>query len=100
MARNDDRLGPVYRTTPLQQHLGERQLDAISCPAVSLCMAGDWEGNVITSTDPAGGRKAWKIAYVDDNSTSEPAGGPNQASISNVSCPSVSLCIGSDEGGD
>ena len=105
--------------------LGERQLDAISCPAVSLCVAGDWEGNVITSTDPAGRSNAWKIAYVDDDSTSGPAGGPNPApakvefsymplngaewtpaitdrgaELRAISCPSTLLCVAVDKAGN
>jgi hypothetical protein len=39
--------------------------DAVSCPSVSLCVAGDQNGNVLTSTDPTGGANAWTIVPVD-----------------------------------
>ncbi len=77
-------------------NVGERQLDAISCPSVSLCVAGDWDGDVITSTDPAGGSNPWSIAYADNNSTGALTGGSIQVAITDVSCPSVSLCVGND----
>lgn len=74
----------------------ERQLDAISCPSVSLCVAGDWDGDVVTSMNPTGGSSAWSAAYVDSNSEGAPTFVAIQAAIANVSCPSVSLCLASD----
>ena len=40
-------------------------LDALSCPSVSLCIASDTDGNILTSTDPTGGANAWTSAAVD-----------------------------------
>jgi hypothetical protein len=57
-------------------------IDALSCPSVSLCLAGDAAGNILSSTNPAGGSTAWSIAPV------LPAQG-----ISGLSCPSISLCV-------
>ena len=55
---------------------------ALSCPSASLCIAGDAAGNILRSTNPTGGAKAWGIA------------GPLSAeSILGVSCPSASLCV-------
>ncbi|MGD0834559.1 MAG: hypothetical protein ABSA40_09095, partial [Candidatus Dormibacteria bacterium] len=30
-------------------------LSSVSCPSVSLCVAVDYEGDAVTSTDPTGG---------------------------------------------
>jgi hypothetical protein len=78
----------------------ERPLDAIACPSVSLCVAGDWDGDVVTSTDPTGGSSAWSVAYVDRNAESGLTGLDPQASIAEVSCPSVSFCAASDPTGE
>ncbi len=78
----------------------ERQLDAISCPSVSLCVAGDWDGDVVTSTDPTGVGSAWSVAYVDRNAESGLTGLDPQAAIGEVSCPSVSFCAASDPTGE
>ena len=56
--------------------------DGVSCPSVSLCVAGDEAGNVLTSTDPTGGASAWHKANL------EPFG-----IFTVVSCPSVSMCV-------
>ena len=60
----------------------------VSCPSVSLCVAVDQQGNVFTSTNPAGGLPAWS--------------GPidiNQGGFMNaVSCPSVKLCVAVSDG--
>lgn len=73
----------------------ERQLDALSCPSVSFCVAGDWEGDVVTSTDPTGGSSAWTASYVDPDEEGV-HGGSIQAPVSNISCASTSLCAASD----
>jgi hypothetical protein len=64
-------------------------LHAVSCPTVSLCVAVDHAGNVVTSTDPTGGSRAWHTTNVD---------GANN--FTGVSCPSASLCIATDESGN
>ena len=55
-------------------------LVTVSCPSVSLCVAFDSEGRLVTSTDPAV-PTTWKVAKVGGEPLS-------------VSCPSVSLCVG------
>jgi hypothetical protein len=63
-------------------------LMAISCPSLSLCVAGDDAGWLWTSTNPAGGELAsWSGSLVDKNST-----GPAEG-FTGISCPSVSLCV-------
>ena len=56
-------------------------LTAISCPVASLCVAGDQVGNILSSTNPAGGGGAWSTTAL-----------PLSPAIGGVSCPSVSLC--------
>ena len=62
----------------------------MSCPSISLCVAVDVFGNVITSTDPTGGKRAWKIVNIDGE----------LGYLSSVSCPSVSLCVAFDWSGN
>jgi PASTA domain len=64
-------------------------LTAISCPSASLCVAVDYRGNVLTSTDPTGGAGAWKKASIDPG---------NQ--LSAVSCASATLCVAVDYAGN
>jgi hypothetical protein len=63
---------------------GINNLTTISCPSVSLCVAGDSVGHVLTTTNPGGGASAWRSSDV---------------SISTVSCPSVSFCVALGNGG-
>jgi hypothetical protein len=65
------------------------QLKAVSCPSVSLCVAIDSTGDVVTSRDPTGGTGDWKVTHLDGVSASDLWG---------VSCPSVSLCVAIDPG--
>jgi hypothetical protein len=59
-------------------------LEDVSCPAASLCVAVDNDGNIITATNPTGGAGEWatpvKVAS---------AGG----GLTGVTCPSTALCI-------
>ena len=64
---------------------GAHQIDSLTCPASTLCVAGDDAGNIITSTNPVGGPPAWTVANVDGGSF-----------IQALSCPSVSLCVAAD----
>jgi len=61
----------------------------VSCPSVSLCVAVDSAGNVVTSTNPIGGRRAWTVTRVD-----------RRIALNAVSCPSVSLCVAVDGAGN
>jgi WD40-like Beta Propeller Repeat len=64
-------------------------LNAVSCPSAALCVAGDQAGNILSSTNPAGGPTAWSSAAVSSNQQ-----------IGGVSCPSISLCVAADENGN
>jgi hypothetical protein len=61
-------------------------LFGISCPAKNLCVALDEPGQIVSSTNPAGGASGWKAV-----SLRRLAGGAGQ-----VSCPSTRLCVAAD----
>lgn len=68
-------------------------LHTLSCPAASLCVAGDEAGNVLSSTNPAGGPSAWTTVPVEDHSK-------YNGYIDGLSCPSVSFCTAVDTAGN
>jgi hypothetical protein len=71
----------------------------ISCPSPSTCVAISG-ASVTTSSDPFGGASAWTSRQAD---TAPVACGsqPNcQASLTAISCPSQSLCVAGDDGGN
>jgi hypothetical protein len=77
-------------------------LSSVSCPTVSLCVAVDAAGNVVTSTAPAGGAHAWTVTHVDNGLNYECSkyGGTGQGCqppLVAVSCPAVSLCVAVDD---
>ncbi|MHB1930279.1 MAG: hypothetical protein ACYCUG_12815, partial [Acidimicrobiales bacterium] len=80
---------PALTWGPPTQVDGGRTFTGISCPSVSLCVAVDVNGNVVTSTNPTGGVSAWTAANVDPGNT-----------LSGVSCPSASLCVAVDGSGN
>jgi hypothetical protein len=45
---------------------GETSLSTISCPSVSLCVAADGQGELVTSTDPARGASTWTHATLSE----------------------------------
>jgi hypothetical protein len=67
---------------------GDQYIYGVSCPTVTFCAAGDLNGNVRTSRDPAGGASKWKLANID---------GPN--TIDSISCPNAALCVAADGNG-
>ena len=70
--------------------------DAVSCPAVTLCVAVESGGRVATSGDPSASASAWRVVRVDSA-----YGGPSGvAELSGVSCPSSSFCVAVDTAGD
>jgi hypothetical protein len=81
----------TYTTLPLPVVYGEHGewLNGISCPSTQLCVGafgvpptlGTAMSVMFTSTDPTGGASAWTEADL------------SQASVSDLSCPTVSLCI-------
>jgi hypothetical protein len=62
-------------------------LVSVSCPSVSFCAAVDYAGNVVTSSNPAGGARAWRLLHITDSF------------LTGVSCPAASLCVAVGTGG-
>ncbi len=62
-------------------------INAVSCPSVSLCVAADDGGRILTSTNPTGGRPSWAITNV------------TQSGFTALSCPSTGFCA-AVSGGD
>ena len=89
------RPAPMRWTAPvLVDHDGTsgHSLQALACPATSLCVGADDAGSVLTNVDPFG-ETTWRLTRVDD------AGGLSEAqedSIDSLACPSVHLCLGVD----
>lgn len=89
--------GAVDHHAPLGAQLS---FSAVSCPSVSFCVAVESGGRVVRSSNPSG----------DALSTSDPVGGAGgwrvrnlrqgYNTISGLSCPTVSLCVGYDNAGN
>lgn len=97
-------------------HVIDSGLGRISCASVSLCVAlvpsgavhniqqANATGNVMVSTNPAGGSGAWSQVHIDRNLGEECGkdgmwGGCGN-SLTGVACPSVQLCVVTDELGE
>jgi hypothetical protein len=88
-SNNADNAGPVL-------------LRGVSCPSASLCVAVDAAGNVLASTNPAGGSAAWTITHADANRTygCSEGGLACQPPLVGISCPSTALCAAVDFSGN
>jgi hypothetical protein len=61
------------------------QIDSnIACPSASLCVAGNYQGDIWETTDPGGGAPTWRKAAADNES------------VHALSCPSAFLCVAGD----
>ncbi|MDQ6817303.1 MAG: hypothetical protein M3018_07840 [Actinomycetota bacterium] len=69
-------------------------INSVACPSASLCVAGDTEGGVLTTSNASGGRSAWTRALVDRTSSRV------SNAIFSMSCPAVSLCVAGDSAGN
>jgi hypothetical protein len=74
---------------------------AVDCPTTSLCVATDAVGDVVTSTDPAGGPTAWTVSHIDNNASYECAkeGACDPPEIWAISCASATSCVALDDDG-
>ena len=79
--------GPLVWTAPAA--VSSQPIDGLSCPSVSLCVAVDRGGQVVWSSDPAGGSGQWTAVDVDASDE-----------ITGISCPSTALCVAVDAAGD
>jgi hypothetical protein len=67
---------------------GEDAATDLTCASTSLCAEVDSHGNIVTSTNPAGGGMTWSAAV------------PVYArALEGVSCPSTGFCVAVGEGG-
>jgi hypothetical protein len=71
------------------------EFSTITCSSTSFCIAADVLGNVVTSTDPAGGKRAWHVTHVDEDTGC----GHLECYIEAISCPSRSFCAAYDTAG-
>lgn len=62
---------------------------SVSCVSASLCVATDYQGNVLTSTDLTAPTPVWMLSNVDLNNW-----------IYSVSCTSMTLCVAVDKDGN
>jgi hypothetical protein len=79
--------GPLVWTAPMG--IDSEPINGLACPAISLCVAVDEAGRVLTSAEPLGGARTWQTADVD---------GAN--ALTAVSCPSPALCVAVDGQGN
>ena len=76
-------------------------LDSVSCASTTLCVAVDGGGDALTSTNPSGGINAWSVDEVEPCTSAERCGTTASGiPLNGVSCPSSSLCIAVDSGGN
>jgi hypothetical protein len=71
-------LGPRDRNGSLTP-----RIEDVSCPTTTFCAAVDRAGHVVTTRNPAGGRKAWHRVRLS-----------RRRALSAISCASASLCAG------
>jgi hypothetical protein len=95
IATSTDPTGGAVAWTVRTDGFGETPTD-LSCPSVSLClMSLDGGGQLASTTDPTGPTAAWRLASVDGANNT----GVGTAAMLGVSCPTVSLCVASDNAG-
>jgi hypothetical protein len=87
LAATQNSAGPLLWTAPAEVDV--TPIDALACPSRSLCVGVDRAGDVVWSSNPAGGSRTWDIAKVD--------GGYE---LSGLACPSTSLCVAVDAAGN
>jgi hypothetical protein len=72
------------------QYLGRHaSITDVVCPTTRLCVALDDGGNVLTSTNPTGGARAWKRGHL-----------RLTAGLFDLNCPSAAMCVAIATNGD
>jgi hypothetical protein len=74
--------------------------DAVSCASDALCAAVDANGRVLTSTDPAGGAGTWMMTQLPTPLDCDPHGICVNSPLTDIACPTASLCAALDENGN
>ena len=78
---------PVDHFAPTRFH----HLADLQCPSRHLCLALDDQGSVITSTDPAGGRGAWRVTFPFSGAPFE--SDYTTMPLHDLGCPAADLCV-------
>jgi hypothetical protein len=63
-------------------------LSGVSCPSAHLCLAVDDDGNLVSSTNPAGRSRDWHTITIDGH-----------RALAGISCPSTHFCAAADANG-
>ncbi len=89
----------TWTVTDLKDDEVDGTLFGVSCPSDQLCVATGSDSLVATSTNPSGGRNAWRTFHPGGAADIEVVPGSAGAmatgwQIRGVSCPTTSLCIG------
>ena len=89
----------TWTVTKLRDDQVAGPLFGISCPSTELCVATGSDSLVATSTNPTGGRSAWKVVHPGGTEEVEVPGGSKGvifpgAQVRGVSCPTAGLCVG------
>jgi hypothetical protein len=66
----------------------QRNIRTVTCTSASFCILGDFEGEVLWSSNPTGGADAWNIVRIDF-----------QGGITQISCPTSKFCVAADDSG-
>lgn len=91
----------TWTVTKLRDDQVGGALFGISCPSTGLCVATGSDSLVATSTNPTGGRTAWKVFHpggVEEGPAELAEESPHGvvfpgAQIRGVSCPSTRICV-------
>jgi len=75
--------------------LGDGFQQSDDCPAEDLCVAGGFQGDVLTSTDPTAGPAAWTSTELNPPGPCS-RGGCSYEPIGAISCPASSFCAATD----
>lgn len=62
-------------------------LASVACPSATLCVAGDGQSDIFTSTDPGDPAPKWQQAVIGSKAASQ------QTQIQKILCPVVSFCL-------
>lgn len=65
-------------------------IESVACASVSLCVASDRPGNVVSSQNFTGGASAWTSSLAAPKFEAA----PEPSALSDLSCPSLSFCVG------
>src|SRR5581483_2827823 len=77
---------------------GHAQLQDVACPSNHLCVTAEDTADVLTSTQPADPRIAWKVHRADPSKPVDPLVDP--VSIISIACPAATLCVAFDSYGN